>query len=109
MTLSPRLLTLLVATNLALLAVMVLTALTGCKPVQVSPARATFQELTAERINLVGADGKLVMALSNKARIAGPVMGGKAYSGFSCCFTVVFTEPPCLSHSFGGFSVRIYS
>ncbi len=38
-----------------------------------------FEEIDAERINIVGADGKPVMALSNKRLIPGVSMNGKTY------------------------------
>ena len=38
-----------------------------------------FKEITAERINIVNADGTPVIAISNKQRIAAPIMGGKKY------------------------------
>ncbi len=36
-----------------------------------------FKEITAERINIVNANGTPVMVISNKERIANPIMGGK--------------------------------
>lgn len=38
-----------------------------------------FEEIDAERINIVGTNGKPVMALSNKRLIPGPAMNGKVY------------------------------
>ena len=38
-----------------------------------------FKEITVERINVVNVDSTIVMAISNKQRIANPVMGGKKY------------------------------
>ena len=38
-----------------------------------------FEEIDAERINIVGANGKPVMTLSNKRLIPGPSMNGKTY------------------------------
>lgn len=38
-----------------------------------------FKEITVERINVVNADGTPVMVISNKQRIANPVIGGKKY------------------------------
>ena len=38
-----------------------------------------FREITAERINIVNEDGTPVMAISNKQRIANPVVSGKKY------------------------------
>jgi len=42
-----------------------------------SPAH--LDEITVERINIVSPSGKLVMAISNKERIAPPAVGGKVY------------------------------
>ena len=41
--------------------------------------KTDFDELSVKRINIVGPDGKLVIAISNKQRIAGPIMSGKEY------------------------------
>ena len=38
-----------------------------------------FEEIDAERINIVGANGKPVMSLSNKRLIPGPSMNGNTY------------------------------
>lgn len=38
-----------------------------------------FEEIDAERINIIGANGKPVMSLSNKRLIPGPSMNGKTY------------------------------
>ena len=38
-----------------------------------------FEQIDAERINIVGANGKPVMVLSNKRLIPGPSMNGKSY------------------------------
>lgn len=38
-----------------------------------------FEEITVERINVVNADGTPVMVISNKQRIANPIIGGKKY------------------------------
>ncbi len=37
-------------------------------------------ELSVERINIVSPEGKTVMAISNKQRVAPPVMGGREYA-----------------------------
>lgn len=71
---SPRLLWLLVAMNLASLGAAGILALGGCR----SP-RTRFDEITAERINIVSPSGKTVIAISNKERIAAPAMGGRVY------------------------------
>src|SRR5689334_7653580 len=38
-----------------------------------------FREIDAERINIVGENGKPVMVLANKKQIPGPSMNGKDY------------------------------
>ena len=38
-----------------------------------------FEEIDAERINIIGTNGKPVMSLSNKRLIPGPSMNGKTY------------------------------
>lgn len=76
MNVSPRLLTLLVTTNVATLGALACLVLTGFAPGQ-EPAH--FRELSAERINIVSPAGKTVIALCNQERIAGPVVGGKSY------------------------------
>lgn len=45
-----------------------------------SDEKAHFEEITAERINIVNEDGTTVIAISNKERIAPPVINGKEYS-----------------------------
>jgi len=72
MNVSPRLLTLLVVTNLATLATLFLGSFSARE-------EAHFERLTAERIDIVDADGKTVIALSNRARIAAPRVAGKEY------------------------------
>jgi hypothetical protein len=74
MKLSPRAISLLVAINVATLGALVFLVLTGF-----APPRARFEEITAERINIVSPAGKTVIAISNKEHIAAPVMGGKTY------------------------------
>jgi hypothetical protein len=69
---SPRLLSLLVTTNVATLAALAFLGLSAF-------ARPEPKELSLERLNIVGPDGKTVIALSNKERIAAPVVGGKTY------------------------------
>ena len=41
--------------------------------------RTRFVELDAERINIVGSNGKPVLVLSNGNRIPGPSLNGKTY------------------------------
>ncbi len=74
MNLSPRAVSLLVATNVVSLGMLMFLAVTGFALPQ-----SKFGEITAERINIVNPAGKTVIAISNRERIAGPVMGGKAY------------------------------
>jgi hypothetical protein len=42
-----------------------------------APGRTRFAELDVERLNIVGADGKLVMVLSNRARLPKAVVDGR--------------------------------
>lgn len=80
MNVSPRTLSLLVATNVATLCALAFLVLTGfARPRTGTLETAHFEQLTAERIDIVSPAGKTVIALSNKERIAGPVMGGKSY------------------------------
>lgn len=74
MTVSPRLVSLLVASNVASLGALAFLVLTGF-----APRQTTFEEIRAERINIVSPEGKTVIAISNQERIAGPVMAGKSY------------------------------
>ena len=43
--------------------------------------RTKFTEIDVERINVVEADGKLRMTISNKERVPDPVINGKTYAG----------------------------
>ena len=74
MLVSRKFLSALVLTNLATLAGLFALLLCGF-----TGQRNHFEKLTAERIDIVGANGKPVIAISNKDRIAGPVVGGKTY------------------------------
>lgn len=74
MQLSSRAVSLLVASSVAILTTFALRTVAG----SASP-QTNFQEITAERINIVTPAGKTVIAISNKERIAAPVMGGKTY------------------------------
>ncbi len=74
MSLSPRVTAMLVVSQTITLVVLTAVMLSGF--VQTS---TRFGEISAERINIVGADGKTVIAISNKARVPGPVVGGTAY------------------------------
>jgi hypothetical protein len=80
MNVSPKLLALLVATNVAMLSALAFLVLTGfAHPRPEAQETAHFKELTAERIDIVSPAGKTVIAICNKERIAGPVMGGTSY------------------------------
>jgi len=74
MKVSPGLLWLLIATNVASLGALAFLVTTGIA----SPRRA-FEEISAERINIVSASGKTVIAISNKERIAPPALDGRVY------------------------------
>ncbi|MEW5982312.1 MAG: hypothetical protein AB1806_08060 [Acidobacteriota bacterium] len=74
MRVSPGLLWLLIATNVATLCAVGFLVVTGFA----FPRRA-FEEISAERINIVSPSGKTVIAISNKERIAPPALGGKVY------------------------------
>src|SRR5262245_24290720 len=78
MNVSPKTLSLLVATNVALLAAVAFLVLTGFAHPEVQET-AHFKTLTAERIDIVASSGKTVIALCNQERIAGPVVGGTSY------------------------------
>jgi hypothetical protein len=74
MVLSKRLLSLLLATNVAALCAVGLLFLTGS-----AAPRTRFTQLSAERIDIVDPRGKTVLAISNRERIAAPVVAGKSY------------------------------
>lgn len=63
--------------TLALLAIAVLGA-TG-SAAESSPQELSCKEIRAERINIVSPEGKTVIAICNKQRIAGPAMDAKEY------------------------------
>jgi len=73
---NPLLIRLLIASNLTLLSLVVLFLLSAFGK---KDSGNNFKEITAERINIVNADGTPVIAISNKQRIANPVMGGRKY------------------------------
>lgn len=72
---TPILVPILLALNLVTMGSLVFLLLGGVGQTQLE----TLKELNAERINIVSPEGKTVIALCNKPRIAAPVMGGKAY------------------------------
>jgi hypothetical protein len=74
MTASPRLISLMVATNVTTIALVAFLLVGGLVRSSADP-----DEISVQRLNIVGPDGKTVIAISNKDRIAGPVAGGKAY------------------------------
>jgi len=74
MSVSPRILVLLVLTHVATIGALVyLVATRAGRPT------ARFEEIDVERINVVSPAGKTVIAISNQERIAPPAMGGKTY------------------------------
>jgi hypothetical protein len=71
-----RLISTLIFCNFATLAALAIVLLTGVgKPA----GRVTFAEVEAERLNILGANGKPVLVLSNRQRMPGPSMNGKSY------------------------------
>ena len=74
MNISQRTASMLVATNIGLLACLSFLILSGF-----SNQQAHFTEISAERVNIVSPEGKNVIAISNKERVAGPVIAGKQY------------------------------
>jgi hypothetical protein len=62
-----------VGLNLATLTALVVLLASGVWP------RSAFEEITAERINIVTPGGTTVLAISNRERIAPPVVDGKVY------------------------------
>lgn len=74
MNLSPRIVSLLVTTNVVALGALAFVTLTAFA----SP-REALEQLDVQRLNIVSPSGKTVIALCNKERIAGPVAGGKSY------------------------------
>lgn len=66
---------LLIVSNVLLLSITAFFLLTSFDQVD----NNKFKEITVERINIENADGTPVMIISNKQRIANPVMGGKKY------------------------------
>lgn len=79
MQLSPNATRLLVCSNIVMLGVLSLLLLGGLREGGLSEP-SSARELSVERLNIVGPDGKTVMTISNKERIAPPVMEGKAYA-----------------------------
>jgi hypothetical protein len=74
MLLPPKAQSLLIATNVAALCAIGYLLLAAA-----APPRARFRELSAERIDIVDRAGRTVLAISNKERIAAPVVDGKTY------------------------------
>ncbi|MEP7238514.1 MAG: hypothetical protein ABI685_11635 [Ferruginibacter sp.] len=66
----------LIVSNLVLLSVVIFILLSSFRK---PGSDDKFKEITAERINIINADGTPVMVISNKQRIAAPVMSGKKY------------------------------
>lgn len=71
---SPRWIAVLVGCNVVTLLALVMLLLTGFA----RPA-SRFNEIEVKRINVVDDQGRTIIAISNKARIAAPVVAGKAY------------------------------
>jgi len=67
----------LIASNLLMLSFIVFIVLNGFRR---SDDHPRFTEVDAERINIIGENGKPVLVLSNKNHIPGPSMNGKSYS-----------------------------
>jgi hypothetical protein len=71
-----RLVPVLLFTNVLSFGAIILLLLAGFA----SPARhASFKDIDVERVNIVGANGKPVMVLSNRRLMPGPSMNGKDY------------------------------
>lgn len=70
-----RLLRLLTISNIASWGLIALSVITGFSFQQ----RSKFTEIDAERINIVGTNGKPVLVLANRRLIPGPSMNGKDY------------------------------
>ena len=67
----------LVISNIILMGIVCFFVLSSFKDQSVTE---TFTEINAERINIIGGNGKPVMVISNRKRIPGPGMNGKTYS-----------------------------
>lgn len=65
----------LIAANVVLLSLVGLLVLTGFE----GRGRAGFTEIDVERVNVVDANGRPIIVLSNRSRIPGPKMNGKEY------------------------------
>src|SRR5471030_1576737 len=68
---------LLIASNIVLLFFLMYIIVNGFSKDDKS---AHFTEIDAERINIIGDNGRPVLVISNKKRIPGPSMNGKSYS-----------------------------
>src|SRR5262245_61701123 len=65
----------LMMSNIASWGLVVLLTLTGFT----EKARTRFAEIDVERVNIIGADGKPALVLSNRRLIPGPSINGKDY------------------------------
>src|SRR5450631_1239890 len=74
---SPFLMRFLVISNILLIGLVTLICLTAFTK---NNSVRDFTEINAERINILGENGKPVMVLSNKKHIPGPSLNGKTYS-----------------------------
>jgi hypothetical protein len=68
---------LLIVSNLIMLSFIAFILLNGFRNADDHPH---FKEVDAERINIIGENGKPVLVLTNKNHIPGPSMNGKSYS-----------------------------
>ena len=67
----------LIASNLVLLCFILFILSNGFRT---GSKHEQFTEIDAERINIIGDNGRPVLVISNKKRIPGPSMNGKSYS-----------------------------
>lgn len=75
MKLSTTFITFLIFSNILLLTTVTYLLLTGFS----SQSEPFFEEINAERLNIIGANGKPILVLSNKKHMPGPSMNGKTY------------------------------
>lgn len=71
---TPRWMSMLIGCNAVALTALAMLLLSGF-----SRPASRFDEIDVKRINIVDDQGKTIIAISNKARIAGPVAAGKSY------------------------------
>src|SRR5215217_3201138 len=73
----PSLIRLLIFSNIFLLTFAALVLLSSFDK---NDDNKKFKEITVERINVINEDGTPVIVISNKQRIANPIIGGKKFS-----------------------------